>query len=155
MVTKPPGPDGLNISFVKANWYVIRDDFMNFMHKFYRDGSVVKHLNKTFITLIPKIFNPHCIRDFRPICLVCSLYKVLAKVLSNRLKHVMDSVISPTQIAFVKNRQLVDSFVIVEEIIYSWKNDRKCGLLVKLDFEKAYDSVDHAFLFDVVRIPIS
>ncbi|KAK2641017.1 hypothetical protein Ddye_022780 [Dipteronia dyeriana] len=62
----------------------------------------------------------------------------------------MDSVIGSIQSAFVKGRQIVDSFIIADEVIHSWKKDGKCGLLVKLDFEKAYDSVDHAFLLEVL-----
>ncbi|KAK2656842.1 hypothetical protein Ddye_009894 [Dipteronia dyeriana] len=70
---------------------------------------------------------------------------MLAKVLANRLKVVMESMIGPSQMAFVKGRQIIYSFVITEEIIHSWKKNGSGGLLVKLDFEKAYDSVDHNF----------
>ncbi|KAK2637577.1 hypothetical protein Ddye_032369 [Dipteronia dyeriana] len=56
-----------------------------------------------------------------------------------------DSIISDCQMAFVKNRQIVDSYVVADEIVHKWKSDKDEGLLVKLDFEKAYDSVDHAF----------
>ncbi|KAK2665874.1 hypothetical protein Ddye_004448 [Dipteronia dyeriana] len=97
---------------------------MNFIHEFHKDGSVVKDLNCTFIALIPKVSKHQQIKDFRPISLVGSMYKVLAKVLAKRLKKVMDSVISPTQMAFVKGCQIVDSSVIVEEVIHSWKKDK-------------------------------
>ncbi|KAK2636467.1 hypothetical protein Ddye_031259 [Dipteronia dyeriana] len=92
-------------------------------------------------------------RDFRPISLVGSLYNVLSKVLANRMKMVMNLVIGETQMAFVENRQIVDSFDIAEEIVHKWKRDRVRGLLVKLDFEKAYDSVDHLFLDDMMSTP--
>ncbi|KAK2654791.1 hypothetical protein Ddye_014647 [Dipteronia dyeriana] len=128
----------------------IQDDFMKFMHEFYRNGSVVKDLNHTFITLILKIRSPESLKDYRPISSVGSLYKVLVKVLANMIKNMMNSVVGPSQIAFVKGHQIVDSFVIAEEIIHSWKRDGKWGLLLKLDFEKAYDSVDHAFLLHVL-----
>ena len=90
--------------------------------------------------------NPESMRDYRPISLVGSFYKILAKVLANRMKFVMNSVIGENQMAFVNNRQILDSFVIAEEVIHSWRNDKVGGLVVKLDFEKAYDSVDHSFL---------
>ena len=61
----------------------------------------------------------------------------------------MKKVIGETQMAFVKNHQILDSFVITEEIIHHWKKNKNGGLLVKLDFEKAYDSVDHNFLDDM------
>ncbi|KAK3199960.1 hypothetical protein Dsin_023375 [Dipteronia sinensis] len=143
---KAPCPDGLNLNFIKANWEVIQEDFMKFIHEFHKNGSIVKDLNHTFIALIPKCVHPETIKDFRPISLVGSMYKIFAKVLANRLKKVMDSVISENQIAFIQSRQIMDSFVVAEEIIHSWRKDKERGLLVKLDFEKAYDSVDHSFL---------
>ncbi|KAK2648435.1 hypothetical protein Ddye_015924 [Dipteronia dyeriana] len=99
---KVPSLDGLNLNFIKANWDMIKGDFMNFLHVFYNDGSVVKDFNYTFIALIPKIKGPSSLQEYRPISLVGSLYKVLAKVLANRLKVVMDSVIGSSQLAFVK-----------------------------------------------------
>jgi hypothetical protein len=148
---KAPGLDGLNLNFINVNWEFIKNDFMNFLMEFHRDGSVVKHLNRSFIALISKIRLPISIKDFRPISLVESLYKVLAKVLANRLKRVINSVIGSTQMAFVKDRQITDSFVIAEEMIHQWKKRGKGGVLVKLDFEKAYDSVDHNFLLEVMN----
>ncbi|KAK4845386.1 hypothetical protein QYF36_004396 [Acer negundo] len=90
---KAPGPDDLNLNFVKANWAMIKEDLMRFIHSFLTKSSIVKDLNKTFITLIPKCGKPVSMKDFRPISLVGSMYKVLAKVLANRLKQVMDLVI--------------------------------------------------------------
>ncbi|KAK2634504.1 hypothetical protein Ddye_029296 [Dipteronia dyeriana] len=90
-------------------------------------------------------------RDFRPISLVGSMYKILAKVLSNRLKFVMNSVIGENQMTFMKNRQIFDSFIVPEEIIHSWRKDKIEGLFVKLDFKKAYNSVDHSFLDDIMK----
>ncbi|KAK3189918.1 hypothetical protein Dsin_029479 [Dipteronia sinensis] len=89
--------------------------------------------------------------DFRPISLVGAMYKVLAKVLANRMRNVMQSVIGDYQIAFIKNRQILDSFVIAEEVIHKWKTEKDGGLLVKLDFEKAYDSVDHTFVDNMLE----
>ncbi|KAK2654442.1 hypothetical protein Ddye_014298 [Dipteronia dyeriana] len=89
-------------------------------------------------------------KDYRPISLVRSLYKILAKVLANRMKKVIGSVVGDFQMAFVRNRQTLDNFIIAEEIIHHWKKSKKGGLLVKLDFEKAYDSLDHNFLDDIM-----
>ncbi|KAK2659168.1 hypothetical protein Ddye_005701 [Dipteronia dyeriana] len=76
--------------------------------------------------------------------------ELLENVLTNWLKTVMNSIISETQMAFIKGRQIVDSFIIAEEIVHNWKRDKVGGLLVKLDFEKAYDSIDHSFLDDMI-----
>ncbi|KAK3227785.1 hypothetical protein Dsin_007647 [Dipteronia sinensis] len=124
---KAPGPKGLNMNFIKANWGVIQHDFMNFINEFYRDGSIVKEVNQSFIALIPKVGKPNLMTDFRPISLVGAMYKILVKVLAIRIKKVMNSVIGASQMAFVNNRQIVDSFVIAEEIIHKWKGDKEGG----------------------------
>ncbi|KAK2648406.1 hypothetical protein Ddye_015895 [Dipteronia dyeriana] len=87
---------------------------------------------------------------YRPISLVGSMYKILAKVLASRIKKVMESVVGDSQLAFVKNRQIVDSFMIAKEVIQKWKSKKEGGLVVKLDFEKAFDSVEHKFLDDML-----
>ncbi|KAK2639288.1 hypothetical protein Ddye_027083 [Dipteronia dyeriana] len=119
---------------------------MKFMEEIHRNGLVVEELNKSFIVLIPKCINLKSMKDFRPISLVGALYKILAKVLANRKWKVINSVVGESQMAFVRNRQILDSLVITEEIIHQWKKSREGGFLVKLDFEKAYDSLDHSFL---------
>ncbi|KAK3225737.1 hypothetical protein Dsin_005599 [Dipteronia sinensis] len=83
---KAPGPDGFNLNFIKQNWVSIKEDFLNFLKEFHRDGSIVSHLNRTFLALILKVGNPSALVDFRPISLVSSLYKLLAKILANRIK---------------------------------------------------------------------
>ncbi|KAK2636977.1 hypothetical protein Ddye_031769 [Dipteronia dyeriana] len=83
---KAPGPDGFNLNFIKANWEVIEGDFLKFIDEFHEDGRIVNKLNKTFIALIPKCGHPKDMKDFRPISLVGSLFKVLAKTLANGMK---------------------------------------------------------------------
>ncbi|KAK3220081.1 hypothetical protein Dsin_014051 [Dipteronia sinensis] len=79
------------------------------------------------------------------------MYKVLAKVLANRIRRVMESVIGDSQMDFIRNRQILDSFVIAEEVIHEWRKDKDGGLLVKLDFNKAYDSMDHIFMDNMLE----
>ncbi|KAK3225731.1 hypothetical protein Dsin_005593 [Dipteronia sinensis] len=112
---KAPGPDGFNLNFIKENWDVIKEDFMDFLKEFYSDGAIVWHLNQTFLALIPKVVNPIALAHFRPISLVGSLYKLLAKILANRLKKVLNALIRDTQMAFVKGRQIMDNFIIANE----------------------------------------
>ena len=82
---------------------------MRFISEFRRNGRLTKGINNTFIALMPKIDSPQCLNDFRPISLVGSLYKILAKVLANRLKSVMGTIITDTQTAFEKT----DKFLMV------------------------------------------
>jgi hypothetical protein len=83
---KSPGPYGINFGFIKEFWVDIKGAFMRFLLEFYSNGRLVKGSNCTFIGLIPKVANPQRVADYRPISLVGCMYKVLVKVLANRLK---------------------------------------------------------------------
>jgi len=143
---KSPGPDGVNFGFLKEFWIDMKQDIMRFMTKFYRNGRLSRGINSTFIALIPKTDNPHKLNDFRPISLVGSLYKILAKVLANRLRRVIGSVIAEEQSTFVKNRQILDGILIANEMVDEAHRLKKELLLFKVDFEKVYDSVDWGYL---------
>jgi hypothetical protein len=139
---KSPGPDGINFGFLKEFWLELRDDIMRFITEFHRNGKLSRGINSTFIALIPKVASPQKLNDFRPISLVGSLYKILAKVLANRLRLVVGNVISETQTAFVKDRQILDGILIANEVVDEARKLNKELLLFKVNFEKAYDSVD-------------
>jgi len=143
---KSPGPDGINFGFIKQFWEILKGDFMKFIVDFHRNGKLTKGVNSTFIVLIPKVTSPQQLNDFRPISLVGSLYKVLAKVLANRLCGVLGSVISDSQSAFVKGKQNLAGILIANEVVDEAKRMNKELLMFKVDFEKAYDSVDLRYL---------
>ena len=94
---KSLGPDGFPMSFYHACWQVIKDDLMAVFHELYSEGSIAKSINATFLTLIPKKTNANEVRDFRPIALVGSIYKIVAKVLANRFSTALGGIISSTQ----------------------------------------------------------
>ena len=119
--------------------------------EFHRNGKLTKGVNSTFIALILKITSPWRFNDFRPISLVGCMYKVLFKVLANRLRSVIGSVVSDTQSAFVKGKKILDGILIANEIVDEAKRMKKELLMFKVDFEKAYDSVDLKCL-DMVMI---
>ncbi|GAU23660.1 hypothetical protein TSUD_304350 [Trifolium subterraneum] len=143
---KSPGPDGINFGFIKDFWNEMKEDIMRFIVEFHRNGRLTKGLNATFIALIPKIDSPQRLNDFRPISLVGSLYKIMAKVLANRLRLVLGSVISEAQTAFIKDRQILDGILIANEVVDEARRSKKDLMLFKVDFEKAYDSVDWGYL---------
>jgi hypothetical protein len=139
---KSPGSAGVNFGFIKDLWEELQIDVMRFILDFHRNGKLTRGINHTFIALIRKVETPQRLNDFRPISLVGCLYKILAKVLANRLRMVMSSVITETQTAFVKDRQMLDGILIANEVVDEAKKAKKELMLFKVDFEKAYDSVD-------------
>ncbi|KAJ0548185.1 putative RNA-directed DNA polymerase [Helianthus annuus] len=144
---KAPGPDGFTMKFYKKHWASLSSAVKAVMDDFFESGVISFGCNASFIALVPKSSDPQVCTDFRPISLVGSLYKIISKTLMLRLKDVMDPLISPTQSAFVGERFILDSPLIVSETI-SWakKNKRKI-LIFKVDFQRAYDSLNWKFLF--------
>ncbi|GJU29578.1 RNA-directed DNA polymerase, eukaryota, reverse transcriptase zinc-binding domain protein [Tanacetum coccineum] len=118
----------------------------SFVVRFFSTGTFPKGSNSAFITLIPKVSNPLFIKDYRPISLIGIHYKIVAKILANRLSKVTESIISPEQTAFIKGRQILDGPLILSETIDWYKKRKKKMMLFKVDFEKAFDSVSWRYL---------
>ncbi|GKV27405.1 hypothetical protein SLEP1_g36578 [Rubroshorea leprosula] len=140
--SKSPGPDGFNFRFVKAMWEDIKADVVGFVQEFQKHGKIVKGSNASFIVLIPKVENPQKIEEYRPISLIGVMYKILAKLLANRLRKV----IGEQQMAFIRGRQLAEGVVIANEVIDEAKRNKKKSFIFKVDFEKAYDKVCWGFI---------
>jgi hypothetical protein len=144
--SKSPGPDGFNFAFIKEFWSILKGEIHIMFDQFHGIGSLPKSFSSYFVALIPKINSPFSLGDFRPISLLGCLYKILAKVLTARLANVMDRIVATTQSAFLKGRQLVDGVVVINEVVNLAKRTGKSCLILKVDFEKAYDSVEWCFL---------
>ncbi|RVW36212.1 Transposon TX1 uncharacterized 149 kDa protein [Vitis vinifera] len=136
---KAPGPYGFTMAFWLFCWDVVKPDILGLFREFYLHGTFSRSLNSTFLVLIPKKEGAEDLKDFRPISLVGSVYKLLAKVLANRLKLVMGEVIFDSQQAFVQGRQILDAILIASEAFDSRLKDNTPGLLLKMDIEKTFD----------------
>lgn len=142
---KSPGPDGMTPGFYQRYWGIVSADVIGIVRRFFITGGFPEQLTDTIIVLVPKKKNPQLMTDLRPISLCNILYKIVAKVLANRLKEVMDTVISDVQSAFIPGRLISDNIMIAYEIMHYMKRKmkgKKGWMALKLDMSKAYDRVE-------------
>ncbi|GAU43270.1 hypothetical protein TSUD_36200 [Trifolium subterraneum] len=150
---KSPGPDEFNPAFYQRFWEQCSDDIFSAASTWLERGYFPTSLNDTNICLIPKCDNPTSMKDLRPISLCNVLYKMISKVLANRLKCCLDKCLSQEQSAFVEGRSILDNALIATEVIHALKrktNGRRGELALKIDISKAYDKVDWGFLRGVM-----
>jgi hypothetical protein len=143
---KAPGPDGFTTDFFHHCWDLVKKDVWEVVEESRTSGVVLPALNATFLTLIPKeerVTNP---KQFRPIALCNVIYKIITKVVANRLKPILTHVISKEQAGYVEGRQIMDSVILAHEVIHSLKTSRTPGMLIKLDLSKAFDRASWQYL---------
>ena len=136
----------IKMLFVKKYWDILKSNIFEFVSTFFESRKMPPGSNSSFITLISKVKNPIYVKDFRPISLIGIHYKIIAKVLANRLSKVVDKIVSHEQSAFISGRQILDGPLMLSEVIDWYKKRKKKMLLFKVDFEKAFDSVSRKYL---------
>ncbi|RVX09485.1 Transposon TX1 uncharacterized 149 kDa protein [Vitis vinifera] len=149
---KAPGLDGFTIVVFQDCWEVIKEDLVRVFAEFHRSGIINQSTNASFIVLLPKKNLSKRISDYRPISLITSLYKIIAKVLAGRLRGVLHETIHSTQGAFVQGRQILDAVLIANEIVDEKRRSGEEGVVFKIDFEKAYDHMSWDFLDHVLEM---
>ena len=148
---RAPGSNGYTVAFWQFSWEMVKGEVMSVFKDFFVFGKFVKSMNSTFIVMVPKKEGADDFKDFRPISLVGSLYKLIAKVLANRLKKVMSRLVNKAQNAFVEGRQILDASLIANEVIDSMMRRKEKGILCKLDVEKAYNKLNWKFLLTILK----
>ena len=113
---------------------------------FLKKAKVGGCTNSTFLALIPKEANPTNFDRFRPISLCNASYKLLSKLLANRLKPLLGNLISPLKGGFVKGRHRIDNVIQVQEALHSSFQRKEKGMIIKLDMKNAFDHVKNSFL---------
>lgn len=129
----------------------MKGDYTSLFDDLHKGVLDIKRLNYGVITLVPKVKEANCIKQYRPIRLLNIDYKGVTKTLNNRLVPVAKEVIGANQTGFLKGRNILEGVVILHEVIHELKSNKKKGLILKIDFEKAYDRVRWDFLEEVTR----
>ena len=151
---KAPNSDGMHPIFSQYLWPLVGDEVTATILQFLNTAMFPCHLNHTFISLIPKVKNPELVSEFRPIRLCNVLYKIFSKVLANRLKKVLPTLIIEHQSAFTKSRLISNNILVAFESLHSMqkhKSKKEGYMAVKLDMSKVYDRVERSFLEAVMR----
>ncbi|GJZ84480.1 putative RNA-directed DNA polymerase [Tanacetum coccineum] len=139
---KAPGPDGFNFKYIKKFWGILKADLVSAIKWFGDNMEISRGCNASFVTIIPKVTDPIGLGDFRPISLIGCYYKIIAKVLAARIKMVVGKVVGDVQNAFIKGRYILDGVLIANEVVGHMRKMQNKGLIFKVDFEKAYDSLN-------------
>ena len=151
---KAPGPDGMTALFYQKFWDIVKEELSLMVNQFLFEGTMAHGLNDTNICLIPQTDKPKEMTKFRPISLCNVSYKIISKVLCQRLKKVLPQRISETQSAFVAGRQITDNIMIALEMFHALrtKQGRRVKRMgIKTDMSKAYDMIDWSFIDAVMR----
>ncbi|XP_028801080.1 uncharacterized protein LOC114756308 [Neltuma alba] len=151
---KAPGPDGFFGMFYHSSWPVVVNEVTDMVLDFFNNKASLSALNKTNVVLIPKVENAGCVGPFGPIRLCNFAYKIVSKILANRMRPILARIISQNQRAFVKGRLIQDNIIVAHEAylyLRNKKKGRKYEMAVKVDMNKAYDRLEWKFIKEVMR----
>jgi hypothetical protein len=149
---KAPGLDGFPAEFYQNFWEVIKGDLLK-LFSFLHSGKLeLFRLNFGEIILLPKVNDIERIQQYWPICLLNVSFKIFTKVATIRLNTVADHVVWTSQTAFMQGRNILDRVATLHEMVHELHSKKLNGVILKIDFEKAYDKVKWSFLQQTLRM---
>ena len=148
---KSPGLDGLSTEFYKTFWNELSDLIVDSFNEAFENGMLSDSRNISVLSLIFKKGDTSKIKNYRPISLTNTDYKLLAHVLANRLHKILHNIISHDQTGYMKKRYIGNNVHKVLDTIEYLNRTNNSGILLMLDFEKAFDTVEWPFLFKVLE----
>jgi len=148
---KAPGPDGFTARFLQVCWQIVEKDLYKMILKSQNCQKIGGSTNSAFLALILKEKGAKDFNRFHPISPYNIGYKIITKVITNRIKGILPSIIPENQGGFVQGRHLADNFILVQEAIHSSQLRKEKGMVIKLDLANAFDRVRLSFLWEVLH----
>ena len=121
---KSPGPDGLPPLFYKKYWNVVGHAVIKVVQNFFISGKLLKEINNSYIVLIPKVKNPSSINHFSPISLCNAIYKIISKLIVDRLRAVLPNLISFAQSAFILGRWITETSLLSRKFFTASRKEK-------------------------------
>jgi len=151
---KGPGLDGLHAGFFQRFWLIVGDSVREKVKRVFSSGIISDYMNQTLITLIPNCRSLESLSNYRPISFYNTIYKIVTKIIVNRIYPFLSELISPLQVVFVPKRKGLDNAITVQELIHtmSKKKGRIGVMAIKLELEKAYDRLEWSFIRDTLKL---
>ena len=149
---KSPGSDGLTTEFYKIFWNDIKEYYIKSINFSFQNGELTELQKQSIITLLPKSGKDNLLlENWRPISLLNVDYKITAKAIANRIKKVLPTLIHETQTGFMKGRYIGENMRLILETIDITDENNLPGMIFFSDFEKAFDSINHEYMFKCLR----
>ena len=148
---KSPGLDGFSPEFFKKFWPLLGDFFLEAINFNFHKGELSASQTEGIITCLPKTGKErNLIKNWRPISLLNTTYKIISQCITNRLRPFLDTIISPEQKGFIEGRSIADCTRLMSDIIFECERQGKDGLILLVDFEKAFDSLSWEFIHKIL-----
>ena len=148
---KSPGSDGLSTEFYKTFWVHIKDLMLDSLNEGYRTGKLSDSQKHSVLTLLFKKGDKRNLDNWRPISLLNIDYKIATRALAKRLQNVIPELISFDQMGFIKKRSASENIRLVQDLLDFCSHENLPSIFLFLDFKKAFDNVDHNFLFEILK----
>jgi len=141
----------INNELLKRCWPIIKNDFYQLCHDFQSNSLCLRSINNSFITLVRKIDGAQSTSDFKPISILNSSIKLLTKRLANRAHNFITRLVHQNQYCFIKQRTIQDCLALSFEYLHLCQHSEKEIVVLKLDFEKAFDKIEHQAIVTLLK----